>query len=165
MSEKPIHGNGNMLNQTKPLEYLLAICSVVYGANLLMNTATFELLVYKLMAELFSETRWGMLAVIMGTTRVVAVAVNGRVFFTPLIRCFMSIATGMFWLTLLVMMIASAKLFGAKLPAGVAYYPVFFLFEGWCVVSAAYDMKKNLMLRDATEKIQRLNSAPVSRER
>lgn len=161
MSDICTHGNGKMLNQTKPLELLFGALIAAYGSHLLMSSKVFDLLAYKIMSEIMTETRWGMIAVLIGVVRIVAVLVNGRVFYTPLIRCVLSILSSMFWLALVVMMVATASFFGAKLPAGVAYYPVYIGFEGWCVIASAYDMKRNLMLRAAIKHIEAKNAKPA----
>ncbi|MDR7036093.1 hypothetical protein J2X36_000829 [Methylobacterium sp. BE186] len=131
------------LNKTRSTEWLLAFVAIAWGYGVLSPSAVFELPAYRLFGELMRETAWGALAVSIACLRLVGLAINGWWRRSPLIRAVGSLLSGLFWLALCVLMFAASAKKGATLPAGVHFYPVFFVFEGWCLAAAGYDVQKN----------------------
>ncbi|MBA9071838.1 hypothetical protein FHR71_005630 [Methylobacterium sp. RAS18] len=132
------------LNKTRSTEWLLAVLLLLWGAEIMRPAPVFEAPVYGLMRELLRETTWGAIAIIIGALRLLGLGINGWWRRSPLIRLVGSLGSGLFWMALCVLMFTANRKFGGYLPIGVtAFYPVFFIFEGWCVAAAGYDMQKN----------------------
>lgn len=134
------------LNKTRSTEWLLALCALGWGWTVLQPNALFQEPMYRLMSAVFREPTWGCLAILIGTLRCLGLGINGLWRRTPLIRMAGSIASGLLWLTIAFLMFVSTGAFDAPMPAGWVYYVIFFVFEGWCVAAAGYDIFKNSSL-------------------
>lgn len=130
------------LNRTRSTEWLLACLLLVWGYQMVSPTNFFDGPTYVIMASIADESTWGVWAVLAAGIRLVGLYVNGWWRRTPIIRCFGAFLGGMFWLSIGSLMYMGGHATGAKLPPGLAYYAVFFVFEGWCIVSTGYDMAK-----------------------
>lgn len=134
----------NGLNRTRSTEWLLSICMFLWGVKIMQPLTEFDAPVYGVMKLLIRETGWGAIAVTIGALRMLGLAINGLWRRSPVIRAFGSFCAGLFWLAVCVLMWMGNQRYGGYLPVGVtAFYPVFFLFEGWCLAAAGYDMQKN----------------------
>lgn len=131
------------MNKTRPLEWLLACCMIVWGVSLLRPGPYFDLPAYRVMATVAHETTWGMFAVCAGLLRCLGLAVNGWWRRTPVIRFAGSLFGGLCWLSIGFLMYAGSVVEDSRLPAGMGFYVVFFAFEGWCTLATGYDMNKN----------------------
>ncbi len=141
-------GNNNVgmtsLNKTRSTEWLLSLLLLGWGVEIMRPSVMFDAPVYGIMRELLRETTWGMIAILVGAMRCLGLGINGWWARSPLIRMTGSLCSGLFWMALCVLMYASNQKFGGYLPIGVTvFYPLFFVFEGWCVAAAGYDMQKN----------------------
>lgn len=129
------------LNRTRSTEWLLATLLVVWGWSMVNPGMTyFDMPVYVLMRQWASEETWGLAAVTVAGVRLFALYINGWWKRTPIIRCVGAILGGGFWLCIGYLMYFGAKVSGVTLTPGFLYYGVFFVFEGWCVLSTGYDM-------------------------
>ncbi|WP_019905727.1 hypothetical protein [Methylobacterium sp. 77] len=135
--------NPTAMNKTRSTEWLLTCLLLAWGINMLRPESFFDLPVYRIMNDLMSETRWGMLTVIVAILRGVGLAINGWWRRTPLIRFMGAWVGGLCWLAIGFLMLASSYALDTRLPAGFFWYPIFFVFEGWCVLATGYDMFKN----------------------
>jgi hypothetical protein len=131
------------MNKTRALEWLLACLMIMWGATLLGPENFFDLPAYKVMSAVMRETTWGMLAVCFGTLRCLGLAINGWWRRTPIIRFVGSVFGGLGWLSIGFLMYAGSVVADARLQAGMGYYVLFFVFEGWCTLATGYDMHKN----------------------
>jgi hypothetical protein len=132
------------LNKTRPLEWMLATILLLWGVEIMRPTTVFDVPFYGVMKLLLRETTWGAIAVVIGALQMLGLGINGWWRRSPIIRAVGSFCSGLFWLALCVLMFMGHQRYGGYLPVGVtAFYPVFFLFEGWCVAAAGYDMQKN----------------------
>lgn len=131
------------LNRTRALEWLFATLLAVWGWALLAPGVTyFDLPVYTLMRQWAPEEAWGLAALAVSILRLFGLYINGWWKRTPIIRCACSIISGMFWLSIMGLMYLGAKVSGIALTPGYLYYGVFFVFEGWCVLSTGYDIQQ-----------------------
>ncbi|MBO1020848.1 hypothetical protein IPV08_12800 [Methylobacterium sp. SD274] len=131
------------MHMTRPLEWMLSCMLLVWGASMLRPEAYFDMPVYRIMGEVMTETRWGMLAVVVAILRAVGLGINGWWRRTPVIRFVGALMDGLCWLAIGFLMLVGAYAFNTRLPAGFGWYPVCFCFEGWCVLATGYDMFKN----------------------
>jgi hypothetical protein len=144
MGETAMSAAGNSwLNKTRSTEWLLATCACAWGVAILQPEAAFSLPAYKMLSELLRETTWGAMALIIGVSRYLGLFINGWWFRSPLIRAAGTLTSGVFWISLFILIYAASNKTGAPLAAGSYFYPVFFIFEGWCLAAAGYDMQKN----------------------
>lgn len=130
------------VNRTRSTEWMLACLLLVWGYRLVSPEDFFDGPTYIVMASLGNEVTWGVAAMGCAMFRLMALYINGWWRRTPIIRCAGAIAGGSFWMLIGSLMYMGAHATGAKLPPGWAYYAVFFVFEGWCIVSTGYDMAK-----------------------
>jgi len=136
------HSN-SPLNKTRSTEWMLATILLLWGVEIMRPGVVFDVPIYGVMKALLRESTWGAIAVVIGALRMLGLGINGWWRRSPIIRCIGSLFSGLFWLTLCVLMLWGHQRAGGYLPIGVtAFYPVFFLFEGWCVAAAGYDMQK-----------------------
>lgn len=138
----PSH-NATSMHMTRPLEWLLAVCMITWGATLLRPEPYFDLPAYRVMATLARETSWGASAVCFGLLRCLGLAINGWWKRTPIIRFLGCFVGGMCWLSIGFLMYAGSVVEDSRLPAGMGFYAVFFVFEGWCTLATGYDMQKS----------------------
>ncbi len=131
------------LNKTRSTEWMLACLLLAWGINVLRTEVFFDLPTYRVMGAIMSESRWGMIAVIVGLVRMLGLAINGFWRRSPLIRFVGAVAGGMAWMSIAFLMYAATFETAARLPAGYFFYMVFFVFEGWCVIATGYDIHKN----------------------
>nr|USU32871.1 hypothetical protein NG677_04005 [Methylobacterium sp. OTU13CASTA1] len=131
------------LNRTRSTEWLLSVCAVLWGWAILQPEVAFTLPAYHLMAELMTESRWGALAILIGSLRILGLGINGFWRRSPLLRAAGTLASGLFWMCIGVLIFAASSKSGSPLAAGSYFYPAFFAFEGWCLAAAGYDMQKN----------------------
>ncbi|KQP61045.1 hypothetical protein [Methylobacterium sp. Leaf108] len=139
----PSGNNPTAMNMTRSTEWLLTCALLAWGANMLRPESFFDQPVYTIMNDLMSETRWGMCTVIVAVLRGVGLAINGWWRRTPVIRFIGAWVGGLCWLAIGFLMLASSYSLNTRLPAGFFWYPIFFTFEGWCVLACGYDMFKN----------------------
>ncbi len=141
----PVNNNVGMtsLNKTRPMEWLLACCAIAWGFAILQPGDLFEIPSYRLLGLIMRETTWGALAILIGCMRCLGLGINGWWKRSPIIRALGSYVSGFLWLSLCILQFAAAKKGGIYLPAGVYFYLVFFVFEGWALAAAGYDMQKN----------------------
>lgn len=130
------------MHMTRPLEWLLAMCMVTWGVTLLRPDPYFDLPAYRVMSTVMRETSWGAGAVCFGMVRCLALAINGWWIRTPLLRFAGCLVGGMCWLSIGFLMYAGSVVEDSRLPAGMGFYAVFFVFEGWCTLATGYDMNK-----------------------
>lgn len=128
------------LNKTRSMEWAFSCFLFAWGANMLRADAFFDLPAYTLMEQVMSESRWGTIACCVAMLRMVSLAINGWWKRTPLFRLIGSVAAGMCWLSIGFLMLAASYTVQAQLPAGFAWYAILFVFEGWCVAAAGYDI-------------------------
>jgi hypothetical protein len=126
------------MSQTRSVEWLLASMMVAWGAGLLLPGDTLSLPQYRLLAAIASEPLWASWSLSMGAVRMVALYVNGSWRRTPLIRAFCAILGMAWWLVLGFMFVAAAEA-GNPFAAGLMWFPVFIIFEGYSVVRGARD--------------------------
>jgi hypothetical protein len=122
-------------------EWLLSIAMIWWGFILLDETPIFASSpVYGPMASLFAEETWGLMAVLAGFVRLLALVINGTFsgtlysFYSPHIRCTMSFITCFIWAQISLGFQASGVV-----TTGMAVYPILFLLDAWNAVRAAGD--------------------------
>ena len=135
--------NPTAFNKTRSTEWMLSCLLFVWGVNMLRPESFFDMPVYRIMGEVMTETRWGMMAVIVAILRCFGLGINGWWRRTPVIRFAGALICGLCWLSIGFLMLAAAYALNTRLPAGFGFYFVFFVFEGWCVLATGYDMFKN----------------------
>jgi len=131
------------MHMTRPLEWLLACCMIMWGATLLRPDPYFDLPAYRVMSSVMRETSWGSAAVSVGALRCLGLAINGWWKRTPLVRFVGAFVGGLCWMSIGFLMYAGSVVEDSRLPAGMGFYVVFFVFEGWCTLATGYDMNKS----------------------
>ena len=111
---------------------------VAWAIGLMLPGDPLSLPQYRLLGELAPEPVWAAWSLSMGSVRMVALYINGSWRRTPLIRAFCSILGMIWWSVLGFMFVASAQA-GQPFAAGLMWFPVFILFEGYSVVRGAQD--------------------------
>jgi hypothetical protein len=116
---------------------------MAWGVNVLRTEVFFDLPTYRVMGAVMTESRWGMGAVLVAVIRMVGLGINGWWKRTPIIRFVGAMLGALTWMSIAFLMFASTVDSAVRLPAGMYFYLVFFIFEGWCVLATGYDMFTN----------------------
>jgi hypothetical protein len=118
------------------IEWLFASMMIAWGMYLWLPMATFDAPQYALLKSIADEGVWGAFSASIGGIRLVALWVNGQVRQTPLIRA-LGAGLGVVWWMVLTYLFISAP--GQHMPAGVVWYPIFVLFEGYSCLRTGAD--------------------------
>jgi len=110
---------------------------LAWGIGLLLPGDTLTLPQYRLLGEIAPEPVWAAWSVCVGGLRLVALYINGSWRRTPLIRSSCSIF-GMIWWTLLMVLFLGSRTAG-PIGAGMLWFPIFILFEGYSAYRSARD--------------------------
>lgn len=128
----------------RSLEWLFSAMMVAWGVYLWLPLKTFEAPQYMLLAAIAEERVWGAFSISIGFMRMAALFINGSIRQTPLVRC-LGAALGVLWWITLTFLFVTAPV--PTLPAGVVWYPIFILFEGYSVLRSSADIYVSGALR------------------
>lgn len=120
----------------RAVEWLFASMMLAWGFFLWLPFETFAAPQYALLKALAPEPVWGAFSVSIGGMRMAALVINGQVRQTPLVRA-LGAGLGMIWWMVLSFLFWTAPVTAP--PAGIAWYPIFILFEGYSVLRSAAD--------------------------
>lgn len=124
------------MTQTRSVEWLLAAMMVAWGVGLLLPGDTMALTQYRLLRDMAPEFVWAAWSIGIGGLRFVALYVNGSWRRTPLIRAGCAVFGIIWWLLLAVLFIPASV---GPMPAGLMWFPVFIIFEGYSAFRGARD--------------------------
>lgn len=125
---------------TKPsdrlVEWLFAAMMLFWGLYLLLPMRTFDLPQYALLRAIADEQVWAAFSIGIGGMRMAALVVNGQMRQTPLVRA-LGAGLGVIWWLVMTYLFFTAPLEAP--PAGVVWYPLFVLFEGYSLLRSGAD--------------------------
>lgn len=123
-------------HQTRSVEWLLASMMVAWGIGLLLPGNSMELPAYRLLGAIAPEPVWAAWSISIGLLRMLALYINGSWRKTPLVRAVSSLFGAFWWVVLGYCFLKSGPW---PYPAGVAWFPVLFLFECYSISRGARD--------------------------
>lgn len=134
-----------MTSQTRSVEWMLAICTLIWGFGLLWPGDSFALPQLAAFAIIASEATWGLISIVLGCVRLVALIINGSWCRTPLIRALCAVIGIGWWLVLAYLY----RLGYSGRPVGPAmnFIYVFVGFEVYSVYRGAKDSWRTGALR------------------
>lgn len=131
------------LHRTRLLEGFFVVSLIAWGVNVVYNDTSFELPIYVVVRDFMPQRTWGAIAIALGLIRAVGLIVNGYWRRSPLFRGLGTLCSGLFWLFLGGLLLLTSIKLHTAMPPGAVFYPVFFLFEAYCMVAAGYDTERS----------------------
>ena len=119
---------------------------LAWGMGLMLPGDSMSLPQYRLLKELAPEPVWAAWSLGIGGLRFIALYINGHWRKTPLIRMSCAIL-GMVWWVILGFLFINAAEPGRPFTAGLLWFPVFILFEGYSAIRSAGDAYHSGALR------------------
>lgn len=134
-----------MTTQTRSVEWLLAGLMIAWGCGLILPGNTMELVQFRYLGALAPEPVWAAWSLSIGGLRLAALYINGAYHRTPLIRAGCSVLGMVWWMVLGYLLQLGVT--DTAIPAGLLWYPVFVLFEGYSAYRGARDSYHSGALR------------------
>lgn len=125
------------------VEWGLAISQLIWGAMVMATPGLFDRPFYALFAMVAPQWAWGSAAMIVGSSSLIVLAINGAWHRTPMLRMLAAITRLIIW---------SGLTIGASHTPSVAYLGLLFGLDTVCLVLAARDHGLVLVARGAARK-------------